>query len=139
MRYIFFDVNGRIDSAFEVSDDAIIPANAFILTDQQWFSRFDLLLVNNVITISPPTPPMPPVIPDKKGFSDAIKAGLGGIVNIAQTNLPYAAFFLAIQGEYWQDIQDLIIDAHTRALLTDNRYNTIKVLVTTYHIPITLP
>jgi len=80
----------------------------------------------------------PPILPNSDGFLQACKTGLGGIVAITLTNLPYPAFFFAVQGAHWADAQALLIAAHTATLLTDAQFNAIKAFAVTYNIPITL-
>jgi hypothetical protein len=53
MRFAFFNKDGRVDTA--INDDAIttLPDGAVELTEGQFSSRFDLLLVDKILTVSP--------------------------------------------------------------------------------------
>lgn len=53
MKYAFFDANGRVESAH--NDDTVnsLPNDAVELTEEQWYSRFDLKLVAGKLTIDP--------------------------------------------------------------------------------------
>lgn len=61
MKFAYFNQDGRIE--LSVNDDTLtnVPANAIELSDDLWDNRFDLLLVNNEITISKVNLPIPTI------------------------------------------------------------------------------
>jgi hypothetical protein len=86
--------------------------------------------------IADPTPVVD-TTPDPAGFLHACRQGLGGIVSITKSQLPYAAFFFSVQNQLWDDVQSLLQDAGTSHFLTTNQLNAIRNLVIQYKIPVT--
>lgn len=72
MRYVFFDENGRVSQA--INDETVneLPQYAIQVSETQFQSRFDLLLVDGVLTVSPP---LPEPVPLEKQF-EAVRHAL---------------------------------------------------------------
>ena len=81
----------------------------------------------------------PAVVPDGASFASAIKASVGGILVANQLMQAYPAFFPAIQSAQWKDVQDLILDAQSKGVISTSQYSGIKAAAAGYNIPITLP
>jgi hypothetical protein len=73
------------------------------------------------------------------GFVQSVKTAVGGILSANALMIAYPAFFPAIQEGQWTDLQTLIIDANTKAVITPLQYAEIRQAATDNHIPITLP
>lgn len=87
--------------------------------------------------IQPPAP-IPPSI-NVQGFQDAIKLAAGGIVGANTLATAYPLLAPAIQQQVWSDVQALIMDAHTNAVLNAAQYTAIQAAATANNIPVTLP
>jgi len=79
------------------------------------------------------------LLPNALGFQQAVKTALGGIVGANTLMVAYPAFLPALQQGQWADLQALIIDANTRAILTPAQYSAIKTAAAANNIPVTLP
>jgi len=80
-------------------------------------------------------------MPQTKGpelFLKAFKNALGGIVGMNAFMTAYPAFMHAFDTKTWDDVQVLIVDAHTTRKLTDTQYADIKAAAEQYLIPINL-
>jgi hypothetical protein len=84
-----------------------------------------------------------PIIPNTSfkanNFAQSVKTSVGGILAANSLMIAYPAFFPAIQEGQWTDLQTLIIDANTKAVITPLQYAEIRQAATDNHIPITLP
>lgn len=76
--------------------------------------------------------------PDPNGFAQAVKTGLGCVVAANALAVAYPLFFAAVQDGMWADLQALVIDAKTKAVVTTAQYNAIKAATATFNIPVTL-
>lgn len=81
----------------------------------------------------------PEPLPDRAGFTQAVKAAVGGIVASNALAKLYPLFYPAVQEGNWDDVRALIIDAHNTGALTDLQYAGFKIMVVNYHLPISLP
>lgn len=86
MRYAFFGSDGRIETSH--NDDTVvqIPVGAIELNEAQWASRFDLLLVDGLITVDPVVPPIQAIIEkmSRSIKSERDRRQLDGGVNVGQ-------------------------------------------------------
>ena len=78
------------------------------------------------------------LLPNPEGFIAAIKTALGGIVGANTLAVPYPLFFPAVTARDWPDVQSLVIDAQTKAVINATQYAAIKAAAALYNIPITL-
>ena len=76
--------------------------------------------------------------PKVDGFVQAIKTGLGGIVATNSLAIQYPLFFAAISSAVWPDVQELILDAQSKSVITPTQYAAIKSAAVANNIPITL-
>jgi hypothetical protein len=79
-----------------------------------------------------------PPQPDILGFIAAVKSAVGGIIGANALMISYPAFFPAVQSVDWADVQALLIDAKTKAVITTAQYSAIKTAALACNIPITL-
>jgi len=79
-----------------------------------------------------------PTRPDVDGFVQAVKAVFGGIIAANAVLISYPAFLPAVHQQHWADLQTLIIDAKTTAVITLAQYDAIKTAAINFSIPITL-
>jgi len=77
-------------------------------------------------------------LPNPTGFAQAVKTGLGGIVAANSIAVAYPLFFAAISSGEWADVQALILDAQSKAVINSTQYANIKAAATANNIPITL-
>lgn len=76
---------------------------------------------------------------DGNGFAEAIKISVGGILSANALMGAYPAFFPAIQSANWTDVQTLVLDAKSKAVITAAQYKSIKAAAQQFNIPVTLP
>lgn len=77
--------------------------------------------------------------PKPDAFIDKLKAAMGGIIASNTLARAYPLFYPAVQQQIWPDVEALIIDAHSTAVLSDDQYAAFKQLALDSHLPITLP
>lgn len=77
--------------------------------------------------------------PDVPGFIRDLKMAMGGIVASNLLAKAYPLFYPALTVGNFPDVQALIVDAHTAAVLNDTQYAAFKSLAAKHNIPITLP
>jgi hypothetical protein len=77
-------------------------------------------------------------VPNGENFIQSVKTAVGGILAANALMTVYPAFFPAIQQQQWQDVQALIIDAHSKNVINDGQYAAIKAQAATNNIPVTL-
>jgi hypothetical protein len=80
-----------------------------------------------------------PIVPDVSGFVLDLKAAMGGIVASNALARAYPLFQPALEKGAFADVEALIIDAHTKLVLSDAQYVAFKSLAAKYNIPIALP
>jgi len=80
----------------------------------------------------------PQIIADANGFAQSVKLALGGIIGANALAVSYPLFNQAVQEQNWSDVQELIIDAKTKSVLSTSQYIAIKTAAANNNIPITL-
>lgn len=75
---------------------------------------------------------------DIVGFLAFLKSTFG-IISANALTREYPLFFTEIQNGEWSDAGLLIIDAHSRVIITDEQYAFIKDALIAYAIPLSLP
>ena len=85
--------------------------------------------------------PADPVIPSPNGasFIASVKIAMGGILGSNALMAAYPAFLPAVQQSDWEGVQELILDAQTRAIINPTQYQSIKAAALSNAIPLTLP
>ena len=78
-------------------------------------------------------------LPNPQGFVQAVKTGLGGIVAANALSVAYPLFFAAVNALEWADVQELILDAQSKAIVNPAQYAELKAAAAQFNIPITLP
>jgi hypothetical protein len=126
MRAAYFKTNGQAHDVRFVPDEYVLQAGEIEIDAEE---------LPTAASLSDPLPPKA----DVRGFINALKAGQGGIVNANKLARAYPLFYSALENGAFDDVQALIIDAHTTAVLTDAQYASFKQAAAANYIPITLP
>ena len=79
------------------------------------------------------------LLPNPTSFTAAVKSAVGGILGANTLMVAYPAFFPAIQSNDWQGVQDLIIEAQSKSVITPAQYQAIKAAAQATNIPLSLP
>ena len=77
--------------------------------------------------------------PNPAAFEQAVKTSLGGIIGANALMVAYPAFMPALQQQDYADLQVLILDAHTKGLLTAAQYASIQAANTQFNLGMALP
>lgn len=144
------DVNGNVLLVGTGTDPSTMPSNlngvvltAIVLTDTQEAAYLALPAANDGSTfISGVFTAIPVPLntsPNAAGFEQAVKVGVGGVLTANSLAAIYPLFFPAIEKGQWGDLQNLILDAQSKSVITGAQYSAIKAAATQYNIPITLP
>lgn len=80
-----------------------------------------------------------PATPDVVGFIAAAKAALGGILAVQALGNVVTLAYAALQAAEWTDFATLVVNAKNTYAISADQYAAFQGLVTTYHIPATLP
>jgi hypothetical protein len=140
MRYVFFDLNGRVTKA--VDDETItiddVPLTASVLTDEQWDRRFDLQMIDGNLVSNPAVFPSI-VYPDIAGFKAQIKASVGGIIALNTLLKSYPVFVESLELQHWADVSELVVNALNTSVITQQQYADFQLAFTANSIPISLP
>jgi hypothetical protein len=142
MKYAYYSLaTGEILSWIDTdTHNYVLPASSMLheCSDSEWsLDRSSKLAVISGSVVPYIAAAITP-IPDANGFIQAIKTALGGIMASNTLAIAYPLFFSAVQSGAWLDVQALIIDAHTKTLLTDTQYSAFKAAAVTYNVPVTL-
>ena len=79
------------------------------------------------------------LLPNPAAFNAAIKTGVGGIIEANTLSVAYPLFFATIEQQNWTDVQALILDAQSKAVITAEQYAAIKAAAASFNIPVILP
>lgn len=84
MKYAFFGVDGRVESAHDDDTVAALPAGAVELSAAQFLNRFDYEIVENALVLNPIVPPPPTLsalkLAKKSEVTQAFNASMSQIV-----------------------------------------------------------
>ncbi|MFZ2405544.1 MAG: hypothetical protein WAW41_10435 [Methylobacter sp.] len=92
--------------------------------------------LDGVFTNPESTIPSTSQLADGLGFVQALKVTLGGIVQANALAVSYPLFFAAVQSGDWVGVQELIVDAKTKSLISTDQFAAIKAAALECNIPI---
>ena len=111
MKFAYFNNEGRVETAINDQTISQIPEGAFELNDEQFANRFDLLVVENQLTISP-IPPILPTLPELKAIK---KAQINGAFEqtMQMITAGYPQDEIASWGKQEQEARAFVADAES--------------------------
>jgi hypothetical protein len=77
--------------------------------------------------------------PDPQGFAQAIKVGVGGIVEANALAVAYPLFFDAVSLGNWPDVTALILDAQQKGILSPSQYAEFQAAAQQFNTGMVLP
>lgn len=113
-------------------------ADTFIAANAPNFVHYD---IGSIIVYTGADIPVVAVTtaPDGDGFLIALKTAMGSVVAANVLAVAYPLFFTAISLQEWSDVLALIVDAHSKGVLSAVQYADFGAAVAAFNIPIILP
>ena len=145
------DVNGKVWLVADSTDSLHMPTEfngvaitASLLTDAEEAeylaldpNRAGTMFINGGFYAIPPLPVVPR--PDPQGFAQAIKVGVGGIVEANALAVAYPLFFDAVSLGNWPDVTALILDAQQKGILSPSQYAEFQAAAQQFNTGMVLP